>query len=421
MSWKQLDNAAKIFPVNTNKQDTKVFRFSCTLKEEINKEVLQEALNETMREFPMYNSILRKGLFWYYLETSSIKPQVTKECYAPCSPIYHKYEKKLLFEVTYYKKRINLEIHHALADGAGALQFLCSLVLNYLVKMHTDMLEGKQKLTTIYDASLAEREIDGFQKYFLKEKGHYRQTNVKAYQFKGERIDENFLQVINGRAPVKAVLDLSHQYQTTLTIYLVAILIWSIGQQMSEREKKQPVVVSVPVNLRQYFQSASARNFFSVVLVPYYFGKGNDTLDAIIYYLKVFFKKEFKTEKFQARINWLVSLERNYLTRAIPLILKKPTLKIAHYFNNEAVTTSFSNVGKVEMPDLLKPYIEGFDMCVSTRKIQICLCSYGDTLSMSFTSSFRNTEVQKYFFRKLKEQGVPIVIHTNYYESEDIK
>ena len=35
-SWSRLDNAAKIFPPNSNKRDTKVFRFTCRLKEEIN-------------------------------------------------------------------------------------------------------------------------------------------------------------------------------------------------------------------------------------------------------------------------------------------------------------------------------------------------------------------------------------------------
>ena len=123
-----------------------------------------------------------------------------------------------------------------------------------------------------------------------------------------------------------------------------------------------------------------------------------------------------KTEKFQARINRLVALEKNYVTRAVPLILKKPTLKVAHYLNSKEVTTSFSNIGKVIMPDEVIKYIDGFDVCVSTRKIQVCLCSFGDQLSISFTSPFIGTEVQKHFFRELTNQGIDVVLSTNLLE-----
>ncbi|MBQ1273893.1 MAG: hypothetical protein U0L26_01210 [Cellulosilyticum sp.] len=414
-AWRQLDNAAKIFPTNSNKYDTKVFRFSCRLKEMVQPRVLQKALDKTMHAFPLYASIIRKGLFWYYFESSDIKPIIKQENHSPCGQIYDENIKGLLFEVTYYKKRINLEVHHALTDGVGALQFLKTLVLNYLVMVHADVLQEKN-LSIDYDASLAEREVDGFSKYSSKAKGSKKASIGKAYKFKGERIDEDFLQVINGQVSVKQVLGKAHEYKTTITIYLIALLIQAIGEQMSEREKKRPVVVSVPVNLRPYFQSASARNFFSVVLVPYRFGKSKNQLEDIIDYLKVFFDKELKTEKFQARINHLVALEKNYVTRAVPLILKRPTLKLAHYFNNEEVTTSFSNTGKVIMPDEVVTYIDGFDFCVSTRKIQVCLCSFGDQLSISFTSPFVNTEVQKYFFRALTKQGIRVVLSTNLVE-----
>ena len=34
-NWNKLDNAAKIFPPTSNERDTKVFRFSCQLKEPV--------------------------------------------------------------------------------------------------------------------------------------------------------------------------------------------------------------------------------------------------------------------------------------------------------------------------------------------------------------------------------------------------
>ena len=66
--WRKLDNAAKLYSAASNKKDTRVFRFYCELKEEVNPDVLQEALNQTIEIFPTFLMVLRKGLFWHYLE-----------------------------------------------------------------------------------------------------------------------------------------------------------------------------------------------------------------------------------------------------------------------------------------------------------------------------------------------------------------
>ena len=47
--WRKLDNAAKLYSAASNKKDTRVFRFYCELKEEVNPDVLQEALKSDNR------------------------------------------------------------------------------------------------------------------------------------------------------------------------------------------------------------------------------------------------------------------------------------------------------------------------------------------------------------------------------------
>ena len=105
-----------------------MFRFYCELKEEVNPDVLQEALNQTIETFPTFLMVLRKGLFWHYLEPCNLRPIVKEEYKEPCSRLYIKDKKTLLFEVTYYKKRINFEVFHVLTDGTGATEFLKELV-----------------------------------------------------------------------------------------------------------------------------------------------------------------------------------------------------------------------------------------------------------------------------------------------------
>ena len=134
--WRKLDNAAKLYSAASNKKDTRVFRFYCELKEQVQSELLQEALDQTLETFPTFLMVLRKGLFWHYLEPCNLRPVVKEEYKEPCSRLYVKDKKTLLFEVTYYKKRINFEVFHVLTDGTGATEFLKELVSNYLYLAH---------------------------------------------------------------------------------------------------------------------------------------------------------------------------------------------------------------------------------------------------------------------------------------------
>ena len=60
--WRKLDNAALAFPLVTGKDDTRVFRFYCELKEPVEEETMQAALDETMKRYPLFQAVLRKGL-----------------------------------------------------------------------------------------------------------------------------------------------------------------------------------------------------------------------------------------------------------------------------------------------------------------------------------------------------------------------
>ena len=94
--WRKLDNAAQAFPAATGKKDTRVFRFYCQLKEDIQADLLQKALEETMEHYPVFSMVLRKGLFWFYLEQRDLPAKVEEEKRPPCSEIYVPDHKTLL-------------------------------------------------------------------------------------------------------------------------------------------------------------------------------------------------------------------------------------------------------------------------------------------------------------------------------------
>lgn len=414
--WSRLDNAAKIFPPTTTKRDTKVFRFACELKEMVEQEILQQAVTLTLEDFPAFRCVLKNGLFWYYLEESDIQPVVREEYRPPCSPIYNKNVKRLLFEVTYYRKRVNLEVYHALTDGTGAMEFLRMMVFHYLVLKYADEFADNPPVLD-YDATSAERTKDSFQKYYSRRRKR-KQKMLVAYRMRGPRFPEQRILVTEGIMPVHQLLQKAREYHTTLTILCVSLLIMAIRKEMPVRAAKKPVVITVPVNLRNHFPSGSARNFFCVIRVSYGAQDGDGSLESILAKVGANFKQALAPEELEGSINQFTALEKNVFTRAIPLVLKDPVMRVGYELSAREESSSLSNVGPVRMPPELSKYIELFDVFVSANKPQICMCSFGENLTMSFTSPFVGTDVQKNFFRAITELGVTVKIAANRIDEE---
>ena len=162
------------------------------LKEDVQEELLQRALEQTLEKYPLFLSVLRKGLFWFYMEPRDIPALVHPESRPPCSRIYVPDQKKLLFEVTYYKKRINFEVFHGLTDGTGAMNFLKELVRNYLILAHPGEtipeIDGGQELTqNDYEEARFSQYSTG-----AKEK---RAKSRPAFQLKGERREQEEMEI----------------------------------------------------------------------------------------------------------------------------------------------------------------------------------------------------------------------------------
>lgn len=69
--WYELDLSAIVYPTLQRRDFSSVYRLSVVLKETIDPEILQQAVDISLRRFPTYKVAIRKGLFWRYLETNN--------------------------------------------------------------------------------------------------------------------------------------------------------------------------------------------------------------------------------------------------------------------------------------------------------------------------------------------------------------
>lgn len=406
--WRSLDNAAKLFSAASSPKDTRVFRFYCELKEEVKEEVLQEALNQTIQKYPVFLSVMRKGLFWHYLEKSELRPVVREEYKEPCSSLYVRDKKTLLFEVTYYKKRINFEVFHALTDGTGATEFLRELVKNYLYLIHEEDLEAVE-LSDEY-LTVKDQEDDSFSRYYDPDFPRKKKKKIKAVQIKkgGKGYEE--LQINEASMSVKELLGIAREKKVSMSVLLTAAFICAIHEEMSRMQEKKPVILMVPVNLRKIFPSDSMLNFFGYIEPGYQFGEGKDSFEDVLETVKLYFQENLSKEHMAGRMNELIAIEKHKILKWAPLELKNRCIRAGAKMAEQEVTAVLSNMSVVKMPEDYAQYIEKFGVYTSTNRTELCICSFQDTLSLSFTSRYDSTNIQRNFYRILKEQGASVKV-----------
>ncbi len=416
-NWYKLDNAAKIVPSTARGANTRVFRLTCELTEQVDGGILQLALDEASEEFPFFNCVLHRGLFWYYLEDSDLKPVVEEEKTPACLPLYIPGHKNLLYRVNYFEKRINLEMFHVLADGTGAFMFFKSLIIKYLKIKY----KLEEDIKPIDDFSLEEKNEDAFVDNYSRQKGLKQlkeMSSAKAYQVSGE-VDDNLLpHMIEGTVSSSKFLELAHQYNTTVGVLCVAVYVKAAIQSMTRSQMKRHIVVSVPVNLRQFYQSGTARNFFGVINVDYDPADYNGELSSIIEPVDKEFKEKLSSENIEKTMNSYSALEHNLAIKMVPLPIKDFTIGRFDRAAKKGVTTSMSNIGVIKMPKEVEGYIDRFSAFMTAASQQVTVCSFKDKMVFGEVSPYKTHKVMLNFFRCLTQMGLEVELGSNDYDEE---
>lgn len=105
--WYKLDLSAIVYPTLQRRDFSSVYRLSVVLKETVDPDLLQQALDQTLPRFPTYKVAIRKGVFWRYLEPNNRPgPYVKEDIKNPCMPMDFKSNNRYLIRVYYYRNRI---------------------------------------------------------------------------------------------------------------------------------------------------------------------------------------------------------------------------------------------------------------------------------------------------------------------------
>lgn len=412
--WDRLDNTAHLFPVIAGESMSNVYRISVTLTELVQPELLQQALDIVLPKFDGFNLRLRQGVFWYYFEENGKPaPKVREESNFPCRFIQANKNHSYLFQVTYYKYRINLEVFHVLTDGMGGINFIKELTYQYLRLAHPEIAE-KTGEGLNSDTSLNREDS------FLK---NYKTSSQKGYQSKksylihGEHLRKGEFGVMHGYMNIPELKKVCHSYGVSINEYLVGTYIWSVYTEcLHGMPSKRPIRVAVPVNLRPYFNSITTKNFFVMVSAEFHPVKDEYTFEEVLSIVRESLKSQINREHLEKLFSYNVSNEKNLAARAVPLFLKNLAMRYVYTMSALANTATVTNIGNISVAEEYKPYVEMFHAFLAMSKgqhLKGTICSYGDTLVFTFSFDLVDPSVQRGFFRRLTEDGLEIEIESN--------
>ena len=415
-TWFKLDNAGTVFPGQNTPTWSNVIRASINLKEEVDPEILFKAVKKCLPRFPTMAVRLRNGFFWHYIEKNPEDPVVLPDANNPCLRIKFNENNRYMFKVFYYKNRISLEIFHALTDGYGACVFLNTFTAEYLRMKGYDIPAGGMVLD-INEKPKAEEIEDSYVKYASKT-AKEKLPLFKTYHRIGEKMPKHTSNITTGYIPVDKIKALAKENGVTITEYLSSVLMYLHMQfQKNENIKQKDICMQIPVNGRNQFNSQTLRNFsvnYNLRIDPNW---GDYTFEEVLRHFALSLRLTNNPKHLSVMFAGNLAIEKNPVMRLIPIVIKDLAVGITFAIAAEKTTTAiFTNVGIVKVPDEMMEHVESFILMPSPGQLngaRVGAASIGNTMAITFANMYKDTDIEREFFRFLVKKGIPVKIESN--------
>ena len=332
-------------------------------------------------------------------------------------PMHFKGNNRYLIRIYYYGCRIALEAHHSLGDGTGGMCLLQTLTATYLGLLgHPVKPEGF--VLDIHAEPDPEELEDAYIRYANAKVCPPRPAET-TYRVRGTKEPFYTLNIIDGILSVKEVMAVAKKYNASLTEYLNSVLLYALLQKQSNdfHIRLKPVRIAMPVNLRRFFPSKTLRNFITMVY-PFVDPRlGDYTFEEIVRHVHNYMRYYINEKFLRGDITTNASTQQNPFIRVVPLFIKDFVVRTFYTkVQDKNSSAGLTNMGALHVPKDMKPYIERFDIYMGqpfSSRTNCAIISFEDILTINFASSIVEADVERYFFRKLVQDGIHVKIESN--------
>lgn len=416
--WYKLDLSAIVYPTLQRRDFSSVYRLALLLKEEVDPNLLQQAVDLALPRFPTYKAAIRKGMFWRYLEPNDRPgPFVQPDIKNPCMPMPFKANNRYLIRFYYYGKRIALEAHHSLGDGTGGMCVLLTVTATYL-RLKGYKIENGGFVKDINEKPAPGELEDAYMKY-ANAKVCPPRPSEKAYRVRGTKEPFYTLNMVEGIMSASKVMEVAKRYNATITEYLNAVLLYALLQKQNSEwhMRLKPVAIAMPVNLRRFFPSETLRNFITMIYPSIDPRLGEYTFEEIVAHVHNYMRYYINEKTLRGDITTNARTQSNSIIRIVPLFLKD--FVVSRFYaavQDKHSSAGLTNMGVLKVPESMKEYIHRFDICMGqpfSTRTNCAIISFEDILTITFGSSIVEADVERNFFRKLVQDGIHVKIESN--------
>jgi hypothetical protein len=223
--------------------------------------------------------------------------------------------------------------------------------------------------------------------------------------------------------PAERLKERARDYGVSVTDFLISVMLdaySSLLRDMPAGLRKKviaPIRLNVPVNLRRFWSTPTLRNFFVSIDPEIDPRLGEWSFEEIIQRTNRYMQHETDRRHLAARMARNIRGELNPIARLIPLPVKNLILPTIYaVFAEKHYTSGLSNLGRVNMPPHLAPFITRFDFIpppASGEKVKASVVGWQDKVHLSFGRIVRPAISELYTFRRLIELGIPVKVESN--------
>jgi len=148
---------------------------------------------------------------------------------------------------------------------------------------------------------------------------------------------------------------------------------------------------------------------------------GDFTFEEIVSHVHHYMRYYINEKFLRGDITTNAATQRHPLIRVVPLFIKDFVVRSFYTrVQDHYSSAGLSNMGTIKFPAEMEKHIERIDIYMGqpfSSRTNCAIISYGDTLTVNFTSSIKEADVERYFFQKLVKDGISVLIESNRKES----
>ena len=360
----ELDSVAQFYAAAISDTCPGTFSISARLKENVNPEILQKAVNDLTRRLPFVNGQLQGRFFRQYIEILNSPPQIMPVKDIASFGRCHKKGRDSLLRVLYGAKHFTVETTHIVCDGRSLTKITTALLARYyellgITAGKNEIIDFAGKMQPEEIENAFERHVADFnpkevQNIFMRYSAAQKENKIKeAYHF-GDSCPA-VSRIVSKKCDAAKLKTAAKAHGATVSEFILAHIFIMIAEERKRHGSTKPIAVMLPVDYRTFFPSETLTNFAmgKVIHMP-----ETDEFSAMLRQIKSQFEAIDANYVSDDIVGFTKILR---LTKFIPLPIKKRLFKAMKRSASAGHTTTFSNLGLVKLPAEIEVHLEALE------------------------------------------------------------